>query len=115
MEHTKQEKGKVFKSIEVADYIANSVVLKKIMEKTTGNVSVLSFDSGMSQKEKVSPFDVFIQIIHGSAEIIINELSHLVEKGQGIIIPAHSRHIIKANVKFKMISTLIKSGYEDVS
>jgi hypothetical protein len=32
--------------------------------------------------------------------------------GQSIIIPAHRPNIIKANERFKMISTIIKSGYE---
>jgi len=39
----------------------------------------------------------------------------LLETGQSIIIPAHSRNSIKANVRFKMLSTIIKSGYEEVS
>jgi quercetin dioxygenase-like cupin family protein len=33
--------------------------------------------------------------------------------GEGIIIPAHARHHFIANEQFKMISTVIKSGYED--
>jgi hypothetical protein len=36
----------------------------------------------------------------------------LLDTGQSIIIPAHTRNIIKANERFKMISTIIKSGYE---
>jgi len=33
--------------------------------------------------------------------------------GEGIIIPAHSYHHFNANEQFKMLSTVIKSGYED--
>jgi uncharacterized damage-inducible protein DinB len=33
--------------------------------------------------------------------------------GEGIIIPAHSKHSFTANEQFKMISTIIKSGYEE--
>jgi hypothetical protein len=31
---------------------------------------------------------------------------------KGIIIPAHASNFIKPNGRFKMISTVIKSGYE---
>ena len=30
-----------------------------------------------------------------------------------MVIPAHSTHHFNANEQFKMISTVIKSGYED--
>ena len=39
----------------------------------------------------------------------------MVEAGQAIIIPAHAQNRIRANKRFKMLSTVIKSGYDDVS
>lgn len=114
MDYTEQEKGKTFIVVEIIEYVPNSVVIKTIIKKTTGNVTVSSFDSGEALTEKTSPFDTFIQVIDGKAEIVINEQSHLLETGQAIIVPAHSRNIIKANVRFKILSTVIKSGYEEV-
>lgn len=115
MENPELEKAKVFIIVEILEYIPNSVVIKTILRKTTGNVSVVSFDSGEAMTEKTSPFDTFIQVIEGRAEIIIDSTSNLLDTGQSIIIPAHSRNTIKANVRFKMISTIIKSGYEEIS
>lgn len=115
MENTDIEKSKAFIIVEILEYIPNSVVIKTIIRKTTGNVSAVSFDSGEALTEKISPFDTFIQIIEGNAEVLIDSISSMLETGQSIIIPAHSRSTIKANVRFKMISTIIKSGYEDVS
>ncbi len=63
--------------------------------------------------EKTSPFDTFIQIIDGSAEIVSRGKNHKLTVGQGIVIPAHASNIFNAKEKFKMISTVIKSGYED--
>ncbi len=108
------EKSKVFIIVEIIEYVPNSVVIKTILKKTTGNVSAISFDSGEGFAEKTSPFDTFIQIIEGSAEIFIDSSPHYLTTGQSIIIPAHTRNMIKANERFKMISTVIKSGYEDV-
>jgi len=115
LENSEHEKAKAFIIVEILEYIPNSVVIKTIIRKTTGNVSAVSFDSGEALAEKISPFDTFIQVIDGKAEIVINDQSNLLETGQSIIIPAHARNTIKANVRFKMLSTIIKSGYEDVS
>jgi quercetin dioxygenase-like cupin family protein len=109
------EKSKALIIVEIIEYIPDSVVIKTIIKKSTGNISAVSFDTGEKLEEKTSPFDTFIQIIDGKAEIIIDDTSHLLETGQSIIIPAHSRNSIKANDRFKMISTVIKSGYEEVS
>ncbi len=115
MENQEFEKSKAFIIVEILEYIPNSVLIKTIIKKTTGNVSAVSFDSGETFSERISPFDTFIQIIDGQAEIVINGHSHLLETGHSIIIPAHSRNSINANVRFKMLSTIIKSGYEEVS
>ncbi len=113
-EHGEIDKSKAFIIVEIIEYVPNSVVIKTIIKKTTGNVSVVSFDSGEALAVKISPFDTFIQIIDGNAEIVIDEISSMLSTGQSIIIPAHSRNTIKANVRFKMISTIIKSGYEEL-
>ena len=106
------EKSKAHIIVEIIEYMTNSVVIKTIIRKSTGNISVMSFDSGEGLTEKTSPFDTFVQIIEGKAEIVIDKQTNLLESGQGIIIPAHSPNFIKPNGRFKMISTIIKSGDE---
>ena len=106
------EKAKAHIIVEIIEYMANSVVIKTIIKKSTGNISVMSFDSGEGLTEKTSPFDTFAQIIEGKAEIVIDKVSHLIKSGEGIIIPAHTPNLIKPNGRFKMISTIIKSGYD---
>jgi len=98
--------------VEIIEYMANAVVIKTIIRKSTGNISIMSFDSGEGLTEKTSPFDTFAQIIDGKAEIVIDKVSHILNTGMGIVIPAHALNFIKPNGRFKMILTIIKSGYE---
>lgn len=114
MENLDLERGKILIIVEIIEYVPNSVVIKTIIKKTTGNISAVSFDSGETLTDRLSPFDNFIQIIDGRAEVVIDGISSHLEIGQSIIIPAHSNNTIKANVRFKMISTVIKSGYDEV-
>ncbi|MGM5470316.1 cupin domain-containing protein [Flavobacteriaceae bacterium LMO-SS05] len=115
IELSELEKSKVFIIVEIIEYVPNSVVIKTIIKKTTGNVSAVSFDSGEILTEKTSPFDTFIQVIEGKAEIVIDDVSHHLETGHSIIIAAHARNTIVAKERFKMISTIIKSGYEELA
>jgi quercetin dioxygenase-like cupin family protein len=111
-DNSELEKSMVHIIVELIEYVPNSVVIKTIIKKSTGIISVMSFDSGEGLTEKTSPFDTFAQVIEGKAEIVIDNVSHLLQPGQGIIIPAHSPSFIQPNGRFKMISTVIKSGYE---
>jgi quercetin dioxygenase-like cupin family protein len=106
------EKGKSHIIVEIIEYVPNSVVIKTIIKKSSGNISIMSFDSGEGLTEKTSPFDTFAQIIEGMAEIVIDAVPSVLETGMGIIIPAHSPNFIKPNGRFKMILSVIKSGYE---
>src|ERR1700691_6468152 len=110
MEIPEFEKSKAHITVEIIEYITNSVVSKTIIKKSTGNISIMSFDSGEGLTEKTSPFDTFVQVIEGKADIVIDKVSNLLESGMGIVIPAHSPNFIKLNGRIKIISTLIKSG-----
>ena len=112
MKNIEVEKGKAHIVVEIIEYVPNAIVSKTIIKKTTGNVSVVAVDMGEELIEKISPFDVFAQIIDGRAEVIIDGKSNLLETGEAIIIPAHTPNMIKANEQFKIILTIIKSGYE---
>jgi quercetin dioxygenase-like cupin family protein len=109
---TEMEKSTAHIIVEIIEYVSNSVVIKTIIKKATGSISVMSFDSGEGLTEKTTPFDTFAQILEGKAEIVIDKVSHMLVAGEGIIIPAHTSNYIKPNGRFKMISTVIKSGYE---
>jgi quercetin dioxygenase-like cupin family protein len=107
------EKSKTHIIVEIIQYVPHAVVSRTIIKKTTGNITVSSFDAGEELAEKTSPFDTYIQIIDGAAEITIRDKKHQLSLGDGIVIPAHAAHYFNANEQFKMIATIIKSGYEE--
>ena len=106
------EKGLAHIVVELIEYEHNAVVSKSIMKKTTGSINALSFASGEGLNEKTSPFDTYAQIIDGSAIIEIDGKATTLETGDGIVIPAHKSSQIKPNGRFKLLLTVIKSGYE---
>ena len=112
METVEIEKSKAHIVVEIIEYVPNSVVIKTILKKSTGNISVMSFDNGEGLTEKTTPHDTFAQIIEGKAEIVIKGQSNFLVTGQSIVIPAHAPNYINPNGRFKMILTVIKDEEE---
>jgi|SRR5450755_3870096 quercetin dioxygenase-like cupin family protein len=106
------EKAKMMITVEIIEYVENAVVVKTILKKSSGNITIMSVDSGEGLTEKTSPFDTFAQVIDGKVELVISKKLHLLNTGDSIIIPAHVPNYIKPDGRFKMILTVLKSGYE---
>ncbi len=115
MENSELDTTSAHQLIDALDYVPGSIVMKSILRKKTGTVNIFSFDTGEVLAAKISPFDNLVQVLEGTAEVITNEESTQLRTGHIMIIPAHSTNKLKANERFKMLSTIIKSGYEDVN
>lgn len=104
------EKGKKFSYADSIAYAEKAIVSKHVLKKETGNISLMSFDKGEGLTEHTSPFDAVVQIVDGKADIIINGVSHILEAGETIIMPANNPHALKAIERFKMVLTMIRSS-----
>ena len=117
LEHLNKKDGDIEKGtshiiVELIEYEHNAVVSKSIMKKTTGSINALAFEQGEGLNEKISPFDSYAQIIDGSAIIEVDGKAFTLKVGEGILIPAHKASHVKPNGRFKLLLTVIKSGYE---
>ena len=90
------------------EYLKHSIVSKKIVANTGGNVSLFAFDKGEALSEHTAPFDALVQIVDGRASIIIDGKSHHLTDGESIVMPANIPHALKAEDRFKMLLTMIK-------
>lgn len=106
------KEGEAHIVVELIEYEHDAVVRKSIMKKATGSINAMSFASGEGLNEQTSPFDTYVQIIDGSAIIDIAGKESALKTGDGILIPAHQSSKIIPNGRFKLIYTVIKSGYE---
>lgn len=112
MANTEIEKSKVHLTAALVDYLPHSIVIRTVLKKLTGNVSIMSFDKGQGMAEKISPFDTYIQCLDGSVELVIAKAAKHLDEAESIVVPAHASYQIKPNGQFKIASTVIKSGYE---
>ncbi|NLF42671.1 MAG: cupin domain-containing protein [Bacteroidales bacterium] len=93
---------------EKVNYAEGGIVSVRVVERTTGNVSLFAFDKGQKLSEHSAPFDALIQLLEGEAEIHINHKPYQLKEGQSIIMPANIPHAVNATARFKMLLTMIK-------
>jgi quercetin dioxygenase-like cupin family protein len=98
----------VFSFANKAEYSSDGIVSKKIIQKPTGNVTLFAFDKGQELSEHSAPFDALIQVLEGTAKILIDRKPFDVSAGNSIIMPANIVHAVQATSKFKMLLTMIK-------
>ena len=103
-------KSKPFNIENLIDYQENSVVSREIIRKETGTVTIFAFDRGEGLSEHTAPFDAMVQVVDGTAEIIISGDKNFVKSGEMIIMPGNVPHALNAVERFKMVLTMIRSN-----
>lgn len=100
------------KSLSLAGLVAyqsGSVVSKEVARKKTGTITAFAFDKGQGLSEHTAPFDAFVQVLDGTAEIRVGGKPHQVGEGEFIVMPAGVPHSLQAVKRFKMLLVMIKS------
>jgi quercetin dioxygenase-like cupin family protein len=93
----------------LVEYQAGSVVSKEVARKKTGTITAFAFAKGQGLSEHTAPFDAFVQVLDGTAEIRVGGKPHEVSEGEFIVMPAGVPHSLQAVKKFKMLLVMIKS------
>ncbi|HWI55161.1 MAG TPA: cupin domain-containing protein [Desulfobacteria bacterium] len=93
----------------MVEYQSDSIISREIVRKETGTITLFAFDAGQGLSEHTAPFDAVVQILDGEAEIFISGEPVNAVSGEVVIMPANKPHSLKANKRFKMLLTMIKS------
>ena len=100
--------AKVLDMARLVEYQTGSVVSRAIIQKKTGTITLFAFDEGQGLSEHTAPFDALVCLLDGEAEVIISGNSHVLKKGEMIIMPANEPHALKAVKPFKMMLVMIR-------
>ena len=91
------------------DARGNRTVSRTLIDKQIGTLTLFAFDDGQGLSEHTAPYDAFVQIVDGAADITIGGEDHRVAAGQMIIMPANVPHALRAAGKFKMLLVMIRA------
>lgn len=101
--------GKSVDLLDLISYQRGAVVSKTLNNSISGTITLFAFDEGQGLSEHISPFDAFVQILEGKAEISVSSKQIVANAGQMIVLPANQPHALKALSSFKMLLTMIRS------
>lgn len=101
--------GKAIKTASLVEYQADAVVSRTLIDKTVGTLTLFAFDKGQGLSEHTAPYDAFVYILDGQAEIIISGKSLNVAQGDMVIMPANKPHALNATQRFKMLLVMIRA------
>lgn len=90
-------------------YASGSVVSRTLIDRKIGTITLFTFDAGQGLSEHTAPFDAFVQIFDGVAEVTIDGTVQRVSSGEFIIMPANIPYSLKAVEKFKMMLVMIRA------
>lgn len=103
------EMAKVLNLAEAVPYETGGIVSKQVLESGAGNITAFSFSKGQGLSPHSAPFDAFVQILDGVAEIAVGDSVLTLRAGESVIMPANVPHALKAVENFKMLLTMIKA------
>jgi quercetin dioxygenase-like cupin family protein len=95
--------------VDAVSYQDGGIVSRQLLKKTTGNITAFAFDAGQELTEHTSPFEAVVQVVEGEATVVIAGQPNAVRDGEMILLPASVPHAVKAEKRFKMLLTMIRS------
>ena len=93
----------------LVNYQEGTAVSRTLVDKPAGTITLFAFAKGQGLSEHTAPFDAFVNIIDGEAEIILGGKPQTVKAGEMLIMPANKPHALKARIPFKMMLVMIRT------
>ena len=90
-------------------YQDGAVVSKTLIDKKAGTLTLFAFWEGQALSEHTVPFDAFVNVLDGEADITISGQTVRVRKGEMLIMPSNQPHALQAATNFKMMLIMIRS------
>jgi quercetin dioxygenase-like cupin family protein len=96
------------KMAELVDYAEGAVVSRTLAKSPAGTITLFSFALGQGLSEHSAPYDAFVEILDGQAELTIGGKKVTASAGDFVIMPANIPHAVQSISKFKMLLVMIR-------
>ncbi len=109
MEHEQLPGGKAVPLAGMVDWAPGGIVSRTLRKGPSGTLTLFSFDAGQELSEHTAPFDAFVQVLEGEAELTIGGQPVRARAGDLVLMPAGLPHAVRAPVRFKMLLTMLRA------
>lgn len=101
--------GETINLANLVGYQEGAVVSRAVVDKPVGTITAFAFDEGEGLSEHTAPYDAFVQVLDGEAQVTIEGTVHAVSAGEIIVMPANRPHSLRAEKRFKMLLVMIRA------
>jgi quercetin dioxygenase-like cupin family protein len=114
MANVKQDQSGALPSAEalvlasLLEYSPGGIVSRTLRKSATGTLTLFSFDAGQELSEHTAPFDAYVQVLEGEAELTVGGQAIRAKQGETVLMPAEIPHAVRAPVRFKMLLTMFR-------
>jgi len=93
----------------LVDYAEGSIVSRTLEDKDQGTLTLFAFDEGQALSTHTAPFDAYVNVLDGAAELTIGGKPLTAGAGQIVLMPANVPHAVRAAERFKMMLIMIRA------
>ena len=93
----------------LVEYAEGAIVSRTLAKNDAGTITLFAFDAGQELSEHSAPFDAFVHVLDGEAELIIGGKTVTAGAGELVVMPADVPHAVKAPKQFKMLLTMLRN------
>jgi quercetin dioxygenase-like cupin family protein len=93
----------------MAAYVPGGIVSKTLLDKPAGTITLFAFGRGQGLSEHKVPYDAFVHVLDGTAQIRIADDWLAVKAGEVLVMPANVAHEVQAAEQFKMLLVMIRA------
>lgn len=97
--------------VEISEQIAlekGKIVSKSLVQRDDLTMTLFAFDEGEGVSTHAAAGDAMVVVLEGSAEITVDGVTSVAQKGQSMIMPANIPHSVKAVTPYKMLLIVVK-------
>jgi len=98
----------VVQLVDMVQYAEGSIVSRALVQRPVGSLTLFAFDGGEGLNEHTAPYDAYVQILDGEAELVVGGKSIVAKHGDTVLMPANVPHSVQARQRFKMLLTMIR-------
>jgi quercetin dioxygenase-like cupin family protein len=89
-------------------YAPGAIVSRTLAKSRGGTLTLFAFDAGQELSEHTAPFDAFVTVLDGEAEVVVGGAPVRAGRGETVLMPAGVAHAVKARGPFKMLLSMVR-------
>ncbi|MDD4315939.1 MAG: cupin domain-containing protein [Clostridia bacterium] len=101
------ELNKIIKLENEVGYFSGQIISKTLAQNANVSMTLFSFAKGEEISTHESGGDAMVQVLDGTGRFTVGDKTHIVKKGETLVMPSKVPHAVYGEENFKMLLTVV--------